>query len=46
MIIAISGAYTENAKTIIQHSVDRYKFTNTIFFSKKELENHKVMTEG
>ena len=46
MIIAISGAYTENAKTIIQHSVDRYKFTNTIFLSKKELENHKVMTEG
>ncbi len=45
MIIAISGIYTDNAKTIIQSSIDRYKFTNTIFLSKKELENHKVMTE-
>ena len=46
MIIAISGVYTDNAQTIIQSSVDRYKFTNTLFFSKKELENHKVMTEN
>lgn len=45
MIIAISGIYTDNAKTIIQRSIDRYKFTNTIFLSKKELENHKVMIE-
>lgn len=43
MIIAISGNFTENAQTIIQNFVDRYKFTNTIFLSKKELENHSVM---
>lgn len=43
MIIAISGNFTDNAQTIIQNFVDRYKFTNTIFLSKKELENHSVM---
>ena len=43
MIIAISGNFTDNAQTIIQNSIDRYKFTNTIFLSKKELENHQVM---
>ena len=43
MIIAVSGNFTDNAQAIIQNSVDRYKFTNTIFLSKKELENHQVM---
>lgn len=46
MIIAISGNFTDNAQTIIQNVVsDRYKFTNTIFLSKKELENHNIMIE-
>lgn len=44
MIIAISGNYTDNAQIIIQNSVDRYKFTNIIFLSKKELENHPIMS--
>lgn len=43
MIIAISGIFTDNAKTVIQSSVEKYKFANTIFLSKKELENHTVM---
>jgi len=43
MIIAISGIFTDNAQTIIQGSVEKYKFANTIFLSKKELENHVVM---
>ena len=30
MIIAISGKFTDNAQTIIQNVVDRYKFTNII----------------
>ena len=43
MIIAISGNFTDIAQTVIQNFVDRYKLTNMIFLSKKELENHKVM---
>lgn len=43
MIIAISGIFTDNAKMVIQSSVEKYKFANTIFLSKKELENHPVM---
>lgn len=43
MIVAISGNFTERAQTIIQKFIERYKFTNTIFLSKKELENHKLM---
>ena len=45
MIVAISGHYTDNAQAIIQTSVDKYKFANIIFLSKKELENHHVMVE-
>ena len=45
MIVAISGNYTDNAQAIIQTSVDKYKFANIIFLSKKELENHHVMVE-
>ena len=45
MIIAVSGNFTDNAQTVIQNFVDRYKLTNMIFLSKKELENHKVMIE-
>ena len=45
MIVAISGHYTDNAQAIIQTSVDKYKFANNIFLSKKELENHHVMVE-
>lgn len=42
----ISGNFTDNAQTIIQNIIsDRYKFTNTIFLSKKELENHNIMIE-
>lgn len=44
MIIAISGNFTENAQTIIQNSLEKYKRANTIFLSKKELENHQIMT--
>lgn len=43
IVIAISGKFTENAMEIIQNSLDRYMFTNTIFLSKKELENHYLM---
>lgn len=43
MIIAISGIFTDNAKMVIQSSVEKYKFANTIFLSKKELENYPVM---
>lgn len=43
MIIAISGKFTENAQTIIQRYITSYMVTNTIFLSKKELENHKLM---
>lgn len=44
IIIAISGVFSENAQSIIQNTVDRYMFSNIIFLSKKELENHQVMT--
>jgi hypothetical protein len=43
MIIAISGKFTENAQTIIQNYITSYMVTNTMFLSKKELENHKLM---
>lgn len=43
MIIATSGKFTDNAQTIIRSHIERYKVTNTIFLSKKELENHKIM---
>ena len=43
MIVAISGKFTDNAQTIIQNCIERYKVTNILFISKKELENHKVM---
>lgn len=45
MIIAISGNFTDNAQTVIQNFVEKYKFTNIIFLSKKELENHHIMIE-
>lgn len=43
MIVAISGKFTENAQTILQNCIDKYKVTNTIFLSKNELENHVNM---
>ena len=45
MIIAISGNFTDNAQTVIQNLVEKYIFTNIIFLSKKELENHHIMIE-
>lgn len=44
MIVAISGNYTDNAQTIIQSCMDKYKVTNTKSLSKKELENHIIMS--
>ncbi|QAA34092.1 hypothetical protein [Clostridium manihotivorum] len=44
MIIAISGKFTDNAQTIIQKYITTYMLTNTVFLSKKELENHKLMS--
>ncbi|MTI47667.1 MAG: hypothetical protein FH761_07480 [Firmicutes bacterium] len=39
VIIAISGNFTDNAKERIFRKVDRYKFSNLIFISKKELNS-------
>lgn len=43
MIIAISGNYTDNAKMIIENDIEKYKSTNIVFLSKKELENSSIM---
>ncbi|ALB44034.1 restriction endonuclease [Clostridium beijerinckii] len=37
VIIVISGHYSENAKEIILSQMERYKLSNIIFISKKEL---------